>query len=188
MLSYVIVGSGWRAEFFGRIARNYPDLFRAIFLCRSEEKARPMRARTGLDAVLTEDEALSFHPDFIVVAVARAHLVDVAERWIQRGFPVMVETPVGDTEENLNRLERLQAGGARIVCCEQYHRYPILSEGLRMIEAGALGAPHAVYISLAHDYHAASLIRRALGVGGERYVIQGQRFTMPVAETDSRDG
>ena len=39
MLSYVIIGSGYRAEYFGRIAASHPSLFRAMFLCRSEEKA-----------------------------------------------------------------------------------------------------------------------------------------------------
>lgn len=39
VLSYIIVGSGYRAEFYARIAAAYPQLFRAIFLCRSEEKA-----------------------------------------------------------------------------------------------------------------------------------------------------
>ena len=188
MQSFIIVGSGWRAEFFGRIARNHPERFRAVFLCRSEEKARLMKARTGVDAVLSEAEAFAIHPDFVVLAVQRAHLVDLAEYWTQKGFPVLVETPVGDTEENLVRLERMEAEGARIVCCEQYHRYPILAEGLRLISEGALGAPCYAYISLAHDYHAASLIRRALMVSRERYTILGRKFTTPVTETDSRDG
>ena len=188
MLSFIIVGSGWRAEFFGRVARACPEIFRAVFLCRSEEKVRLMKARTGIDAVLTGKAALSIHPDFVVVAVDRDHLVAVTEHWTRKGLPVVVETPVGDSEENLARVARLEAQGARIVCCEQYHRYPILAEGLRMIEQGTLGTPCSMYISLAHDYHAASLIRRALGVGGERYTIQGQRFKTPVVETDSRSG
>ena len=188
MLTYVIVGSGWRAEFYGRIARTYPDLFRAVFLCRSEQKALLMKARTGVDAVTTEDEATAIQPDFIVVAADRAHLVDVTEHWAWKGFPVVVETPVGDTEANLARLEKLQARGAKIVCCEQYHRYPILAEGLRLIAEGAIGEPHSVYISLAHDYHAASLIRRALKVGGERYTLDVCQFRQPVVQTDSRDG
>lgn len=168
MLTYIIVGSGWRAEFYGRIARTYPDLFRAVFLCRSEEKAQLMRVRTGVDAVLNEDEAMAIRPDFIVVAVDRAHLADVTEYWTRKDFPVVVETPVGDNEVNIGRLEKMEAQGAKIVCCEQYHRYPILAEGLRLIAEGIIGEPHSVYISLAHDYHAASLIRRALKVEGER--------------------
>ena len=188
MISFVIVGSGWRAEFYGRVARTWPEQFRAIFLCRSEEKAQLMKLRTGIDAVTTEDEALAFRPDFIVVAVDRAHLVDVTEQWARKGFTVAVETPAGDTEEQLARMERLEAEGARIVCCEQYHRYPILAEGLRLIAEGTLGTPRSLYISLAHDYHAASIIRRALMVGRERYTIQGQKFVIPMVQTDSRGG
>ena len=37
-LSYIIVGSGFRAEFYARIANTYPQQFRAMFFCRSEEK------------------------------------------------------------------------------------------------------------------------------------------------------
>ena len=51
VLSYIIVGSSWRAEFCGRIARTYPDLFHALFPCRSEEKVLLMKARTGMDAL-----------------------------------------------------------------------------------------------------------------------------------------
>lgn len=188
MLSYIIVGSGWRAEFYGQIARTYPDLFRAVFLCRSEEKAQLMKARTGVDAVMTEHEALALCPDFIVAAVDRNHLVDVTEYWTRKGFPVVVETPVGDTEANLARLEKLQAQGTKIVCCEQYHRYPVLAEGLRMIAEGVIGEPYSIFISLAHDYHAASLIRRALKVEGESYTIHAWQFKQPVVQTDSRDG
>ena len=39
MLSYAIVGSGYRSEYYARIARTYPELFRAMYLCRSTEKA-----------------------------------------------------------------------------------------------------------------------------------------------------
>ena len=84
-LTYIIVGSGWRAEFFGRVARTYPEIFQAVFLCRSEEKARRMKASTGIDAVLSEEEALSIHPDFVVVAVDRVSLVDLAEHWTRKG-------------------------------------------------------------------------------------------------------
>ena len=45
MLSYAIVGSGYRSEYYARIARTYPELFRAMYLCRSEEKPWNARGR-----------------------------------------------------------------------------------------------------------------------------------------------
>ena len=50
-LSYLIVGSGYRAGFYARIARTYPELFSAMYLCRSEEKAALMLQKTGVPAV-----------------------------------------------------------------------------------------------------------------------------------------
>ena len=189
MLSYVIIGSGYRAEYYGRIAATYPNLFCALYLCRSEEKARLMTQRTGAVATTSVADCLAFRPDFIVDAVDRGHVADTAEEWIARGFPVMTETPVGDTLEKLNRLWALGQTGAKIVCCEQYHRYPILAVGLDAVEKGLIGTPSSMYISLLHDYHAASLIRKALQIRpGEPYTLHGVRLANEATETDSRYG
>ena len=188
MLSYVIVGSGYRAQYYGRVARTWPELFRAVFLCRSGEKAAKMKQETGLDAVLTAEAAEAFGPDFIVVAVDKGHIADVAEEWVMRGYPVVTETPLGDTEEKLERIQRLAENGARIVCCEQYHRYPLLAAGLEAVRQGVIGTPHSAYFSALHDYHAASMIRRALMVEKESYTLRGMRITGTATETDSRGG
>ena len=73
MISFLIVGSGYRSEYFARVARRYPDLFRAMYLCRSQAKADLMEAHTGIPATMREAEALSFAPDFVVIAVDRGH-------------------------------------------------------------------------------------------------------------------
>ncbi len=189
MLSYIIVGSGYRAEYFGRITKAYPSLFQALFLCRSAEKAELMKRRTEVDAVTDIGACLAFRPDFIVIAVDRAHVADAAEEWIARGFPVVTETPVGDTPEKLLRLWEAGRRGAKIVCCEQYHRQPLIAAGLEAIRQNRIGRPTSMYLSLVHDYHAASLIRKALQIpAGEAYTLRGTRFCNPAAETDSRYG
>lgn len=187
MLSYVIVGSGYRAEYFGRIAGRYPDLFRAMFLCRSEEKAALMERHTGIRAAVKPGDALAFHPDFAVVTVDREHNAQAAEEWALRGVPVLAETPAGATLEQLHRLWELQERrGARIAVCEQYHRYPILAAGLRQVEKGVIGEPQSAYLSLCHDYHAASLLRKMLGTAGEGYTLRGEKRAYPLVDTDSR--
>ncbi len=189
MLSYLIVGSGYRAEYFGRAARTYPELFRALFLCRSEEKVRLMQEHTGMPGTMSLSESRAFQPDFIVVAVDRGHMADVIEEWVNRGFPVVAETPVAADPTQLERIEALGRAGAKILSCEQYCRQPILAAGLREIEAGTIGTPSSLYISLLHDYHAASLIRRALQIGrDETYTVTGLCQQAPAARTDSRYG
>lgn len=187
MISYLIVGSGYRSEYYGRIAATYPELFRALYLCRSEEKTKLIKHNTGIDATTDLDDAISFAPDFVVVAVDREHVADVAREWALRGFPVLTETPVGSSLDTLKSIWDLhQSQGARIVCCEQYYRQPLIAKGLSLIEEGLIGRPSTGYLSLVHDYHAASLLRKMMLTAGEDYVIRGERKVSDVVGTDSR--
>ena len=189
VLSYLIIGSGYRSEYYGRIAAKYPELFRAMYVCRSSEKAELVTKHTGIAATTDIEQALAFHPDFCVIAVDREHIADVAEAWAQMGFAVLVETPVGSSIEKLKRIWDLHCSeGARIVCCEQYCRQPVLASGLSDIKNGLIGQPMTGYLSLVHDYHAASILRRMMLTGCESYILHGERKTSPVVETDSRYG
>ncbi len=188
MLKYLIIGSGYRSLYYGRIARRYSDLFKAAYLCRSAEKAALMRAETGAAAYTSEAEAFGFDPDFVVIAVDRAHIGEVTIQWAKRGYPVLSETPIASHPEQMNELQALSAAGAKIACSEQYCRYPILAAGLRLLEEGAIGTPVMAYLSLAHEHHGVSLIRRLLGTDGESYTIRAERRTTSVLATDSRYG
>ena len=187
-LSYLIVGSGYRAKFYARIAKTYPALFSALFLCRSEEKAALMQYETGVPAVCSTEEAAAFRPDFIVIAVNKTSITDVSIEWENRGYPVLMETPAGMTREQLLQLWNLSQNSARIAVAEQYHRYPDMIAGLQAVSEGRIGTPGSAYLSLAHDYHGMSLLRRMLLTEGESYSIRGERTMYPVTETDSRTG
>lgn len=189
MLRYVIVGSGYRSLYYGRIASRYSELFQALFLCRSAEKAALVQSRTAVQAVTRTEEALAFKPDFAVIAVDKGHVFEVARQWVEYGIPVLTETPAGDTMAELDALWRLYEGGARISCCEQYFRYPILIAGLKAVEDGLIGTPQSAYCSMLHDYHAASILRKALRIRpGEGFAITGLRSRETLTQSDSREG
>ena len=188
-LRYLIVGSGYRAAFYGRAARTYPELFQAMYLCRSEEKAALVRQKTNIDATASRVEAERFSPDFVVVAVNKESIADICAEWAEQGYPVLTETPIGTSLPQLEHIWELhETKNARIVVCEQYHRYPELAAGLDAVAAGKIGTPQSAYLSLAHDYHAASLLRRMLLVDGEAYTLRGESVEYPIVETDSRYG
>ena len=189
MSSFLIVGSGYRAEYFARVAAAHPDLFRAMFLCRSPQKAALMTAHTGAPATDRLEDALAFRPDFVVVAVDRGHMADVTEEWALRGYPVVAETPVGASWAQLDRIWALSRDrGAKIVSCEQYQRHPVIARGLDLVRSGRIGRPLSASLSLAHDYHGISLIRRMLLVRGESYSLRAARTAAGVVATDSRYG
>ena len=99
-----------------------------------------------------------------------------------------METPAGMTREQLVHLWEIRQSGALIAVAEQYRRYPDMIAGLQAVEAGKIGTPGSAYLSVAHDSHGMSLIRRMLLAGEESYVIRGERTMHPVTETDSRTG
>lgn len=189
-LSFIIVGNGWRAMFFVRIARQFPELFRLNFmLCRSREKADRIALEQGIPTTVSEEACMASQPDFVVAAVSKASGFQVAKQWAMKGFAVLCETPAGMNEEELRELWELKKRyGARIQIAEQYVRYPVIAAGLKAVREGKLGRPYSVTLSAAHDYHGASLIRHMLNIGPESMKIRGKRYVLPVRETDSRYG
>lgn len=198
-LSLVVIGSGWRAMFYVRIAKRYPELFTLNYLlCRTEEKAERIRREQEIPVTISPQECEAARPDFVVVAVDKASKFQVMKEWLKKGFAVLAETPAALTEGELEELWELCQKGARLQIAEQYIRYPLIAAGLKAVKQGLLGEPHAVELSLAHDFHAVSLIRHMLNCGFDNRAIQevgmpalqlsGKQYTFPVTETDSRYG
>ena len=195
-LSFVIVGSGWRAMFYVRIALRYPQCFKLRYLlCRTKEKAERIHKEYGIPVTTDIEMCERACPDFVVVAVDRDSKFAVTKQWLEKGCAVLSETPAAETVDKLEELWALSRRGARLQIAEQYIRYPLIAAGLRAIERGLLGDPYAVDLSLAHDYHAASLIRHMLHCGPDTagrlfpsMKLWGKAYDFPVEETGSRYG
>ncbi len=192
-LSFIIVGSGWRSLFYARIAKKYPEQFCLKYmLCRTQEKADKMAAEHGIATTISVEECENARPDFVVVVVSKAAIFEETKKWAKKGFPVLCETPAAGSVEALKELWSLVQGGARIQIAEQYHRYPIMAAGLNAIKEGKIHDPYAVSISMAHDYHGVSLIRRMLQPNDPMSLrleyLCGEKYSFDVTETDSRYG
>lgn len=192
-LSFIIIGSGWRSLFYVRIARRYPQQFHLKYmLCRTQEKADRLAAEYGIPTTISVEECEAAKPDFVVVAVSKAGLYEETCKWAEKGFAVLCETPAAGSVEELKHLWELVKKGAKIQVAEQYHRYPIMAAGLKEIKEGRLHTPYAVTLSMAHDYHGVSLIRRMLEphapMGLKLDCLWGEQYSFMVTETDSRYG
>lgn len=185
---FLIVGSGWRAMYYVRIARALPEQFElCAMLCRTEEKARAIREAQGIYTSVSVDECRAMKPDFVVVAVNKTSIAEVSVEWMLRGFTVLCETPAALDEDTLCRLWELrERQGAKLLVAEQYTRYPRYQAVRKILEAEEIGVPYSAVVSLAHDYHGASLIRSFLREGMKAFRIQGRDYVFPVTETMSR--
>lgn len=192
-LSFIIVGSGWRSLFYVRIAKRYPEQFDLKYmLCRTQEKADRMALEHGISATTSVEECELAKPDFVVVAASKTSLFEETKKWARKGFAVLCETPAGGSVEELKELWEFVNNGVKIQIAEQYHRYPIMAAGLKAIKEGKLHEPYAVNLSMAHDYHGVSLIRRMLKPDNPNSLrleyMCGEKYSFPVTETDSRYG
>jgi predicted dehydrogenase len=126
-LSFGIIGSGWRREFFLRIARDLPEQFPlAGVVARNPDKRAELARRWSAPTFSTLDELLAEkRPDFVVTSVSASANLEWMEFLSERGVPILSETPIGRDLKELHRVVDLERVGARIQVAEQYIFQPL---------------------------------------------------------------
>jgi len=184
-----IVGCGWRAEFYLRVAGALPQRFRVVGVVDAEPAAAARAAKTfGVKAFESLDEMLEAEPAFVAAVVPRTAMPKVLTALAHRGVPALCETPPAADITTMVRLCELADKGARIQVAEQYAFQPLLAAQLAVARSGKVGDVVQAQVSVAHEYHGISLIRKFLGVGFEEATIQAFTIPSPVVEGPGRDG
>ena len=105
---FIIVGSGWRSLYYVRIAKALSSKLKLeAMLCRSNEKAEMISNTYHIPTSTSIEECISLKPDFVVVAVDKSHIAEVSMEWLEKGFPVLCETPAALDLETLNKLWKM---------------------------------------------------------------------------------
>ncbi|MFA6480260.1 MAG: Gfo/Idh/MocA family oxidoreductase [Victivallaceae bacterium] len=189
-VEFGIVGGGWRAEFYLRIARALPERFHVDgMLVRDPAKGAALEAAWGVRTFRTMDELLkSSKAAFQLVSVHPDAAAPLSIELAARKIPVLLETPPARSADALNAFYQTLGASARIQVAEQYALQPIHAARLNLIKSGRLGDVSQAQVSVAHDYHGMSLIRRFLGINFEDAVIKGISFKSPLVEGAGRGG
>lgn len=184
-----IIGGGWRAAFFIRIARELKQFQIVNVYRRTAEKAAETKEMYGVPATCDYESFLSSGFDYVIVSLPRANVLAQLTDLIQRRIPVLVETPPGATVEDYNALWELsQRHKACILVAEQYFCQPYHSANLKMIADGKLGRITGVTNGMMHGYHGISMIRKYMNIGICHCEIAGQYVESPIAATCNRQG
>lgn len=185
---FIIVGSGWRSMYYVRIAKALPEVFELdAMLCRTQEKADRIAEEMDIHTTTSIEECENYKPDFVVVAVNKSSIGEVSKEWMAKGFTVLCETPPTVDVEELREIWRLhEEEGQKLCVAEQYFRFPTYQAMLNVLESGIIGEPYNVNISLAHEYHGASLLKKILHTENETFTITGKKYVFPVKETANR--
>jgi predicted dehydrogenase len=178
MTSFVVVGAGWRAEMFWRLAAALPGVECVGAVVRTPREL-PVPALRAIDEV---------RADFVVTAVPWDVNPAVIRAAVDRGLPVLAETPPAPDLPAMRALWDDVGASGLVQVAEQYLLVPAHAARLAAVRAGVLGTPTQVQVSSTHMYHAISMMRGHLGVGGEPATVRAMRTTAPLVDPLTRDG
>ncbi|WP_319518000.1 Gfo/Idh/MocA family oxidoreductase [uncultured Martelella sp.] len=187
-IPFAVIGSGWRAEFFLRVAKALPAHFRATGIVTG----RPAAERTALEQewgvpvfASIDDLLAATRPEFAVVSIRPEHIVDRIGELAAHQVPVLLETAAFDHDQLL-ALDALVTAGAKIEVAEQYFLHPVLSAMRALILDGLIGTPSYAHVSVLQTYHSISMMRKLLGIGFENATVTASRITLPVVKGPGR--
>ncbi|MGN6331207.1 MAG: Gfo/Idh/MocA family protein [Motilibacteraceae bacterium] len=184
-----VVGTGWRAEFFLRLAALLPEVEVVGVVARRAEKRERAAARWGIAAVESPAELVRRHrPHLVVTCVSREANPAVVTELVGLGVAVLSETPPAAAEEDLHRLWDAVGASGRVHVAEQYLLMPGHAARLELVRRGLLGEVGQVQVSSTHDYHAVSMARGLLGVGLEPAEVTARAVVAPLVQPLTRQG
>lgn len=190
MIEFGIVGTGWRSEFFCRIATTRPDLFRVVgVVTRNRQATADFGHQFNTPLFESIDEMLAAtRPLYVITSVPWAPNPGVIQALVARGMPVLSETPPAPSVAEMIELCQLVEKGAKIQVAEQYWAQPHHAARIAFAHSGKMGRLVQAQVSVAHGYHGTSLIRRYLGLGYENATIVGRTFGSTIVEGPGRSG
>jgi predicted dehydrogenase len=183
-----VVGTGWRAEFFVRLAGLLPERLTLVGAAtRRPETAEQVARRWGVPCYLSPTDLVSHqHPDFVISSVPWAANPGVIGALVASGTPVLTETPPAPDRDALRALWSQVGDRDLVQVAEQYPALPGHVARAELLRSGAIGSPTSVQVSSTHGYHAVALIRGFLGVGFEPVTVRSTRFTAPLVDPLTR--
>src|ERR1051325_2998566 len=164
MTRFALVGFGFRAAAFHRVAQALPSV-----QCVGAVVRNPTRRAWPLPTFRDLRDA---RPDFVVTAVPRAANPGVIADAVELGLPVLAETPPAPDLSGLHELWAAVGSSGLVQVAEQYLLMPSRAARRAAVRTGIIGTPTQVHVSSTQQYHAMSLIRGLLGVGFDPAVVR----------------
>ncbi len=181
-MRFAVVGAGWRAEYFWRIADGLVHLECVGAVVR---RARELPVPTFGSVA----ECLrAARPDFVIVAVPWSATPGIIREVVGHDVAVLAETPPAPDGAGLYGLWADVGPSGLVQVAEQYRLMPSHAARLALVASGAIGRPTQVQVSSTHQYHAVSLMRGFLGVGATPVTVRATSFVAPLLNPLDRAG
>lgn len=182
MTKFVLCGTGWRAEFFMRIAKALPEQFAiSAIYTRREDKALELTGQ-GYNTTTKLETALSFDHEAVIVASGNEGFLSLLKFLDARHETILSETTfLALSEEELREVEKIKG-----FALEQYWHNPLYASIKKVLPK--IGEVSSVYLSALHNHHAASIMRGIFGNIGIKEVRRLLEQKAVCVKTASRAG
>jgi len=187
-IQFAIIGGGWRTEFYIRIAKLLPHLFKinSIYI-RNVQKAKEFQEKWDVPVTSSIDDLIiNQQLQFIVMCISKTNATSELLKLGQLNIPILAETPPAVTIEEIKSLYQYRNELKHIAIAEQYIEQPLHASRMKLIKSGLIGEVNHAQVSVAHGYHGINLIRAWLGIGHEACTIIGTKVNDPVVEGPTR--
>ena len=180
--TFALIGSGWRARMFLKVAGELGTIRCGGVVVRTRRRLE-VPTFTSLDACLRE-----LPVDFVLTATPRSVTPQVITDAVDRGLPVLAETPPAADLDGLRTLWSAVGDSRLVQVAEQYPMMPSHAARAALVTTGAIGTPTQVQVSSTQQYHAVALMRDLLAAGRGSVAVRATRFTAPLIHPLSRTG
>jgi predicted dehydrogenase len=187
---YGIVGHGWRADFYLRLARQAPERFRCVgAVTRTAEVGARLEREWGIPTYRrAADLVAAGAPEVVVASVPRAANPEVVRSLVDLDTAVLSETPPATDARGLRRLWAAVGAGNLVQVAEQHPFLPIVAALRALVARGVLGQVTSAQVSWTHDYHAMALLRSLLDVGAQAARVHAVQTVGALLEGPGRTG
>ena len=187
-VTFAVVGGGWRAEFYLRIAQALPERFRVgAVLVRDTAKGAVLAKRFAVPVVQTLPALAATHPAFVATSVGWGANPELLRELAALNLPTLSETPPAPDLPSLLALWS-DLKNAPLQIAEQYPFQPLHAARLSVAAGGKIGAIRHAQVSAAHGYHGMALLRAYLQIGLEDATIRAVKVPETVAVSPGRNG
>jgi len=179
-----VVGTGWRARFYLRLALAIPEKFQIVGIVT--------RRAENVDALIQEFNSPVFtsitemitkaKPEYVVSSVPWAANPEVLTTLVAANIPTLSETPPAPDADQLRNLWSEVGDRNLVQVAEQYLLLPGHAARLAATKRGEIGTVTSVQVSSTHGYHAVSMMRGFLGDPYGPTSINASTFIAPLVD------
>ncbi|SDZ42770.1 Predicted dehydrogenase [Micromonospora pattaloongensis] len=189
-IRYGIVGHGWRADFYLRLARQAPERFQCVgAVTRRADVGARLEQQWGIPTYRRIEELVAAAaPEVVVTSVPREANPDVVRTLVDLDTAVLSETPPAPDADGLRALWAAVGDRDLVQVAEQHPYLPVIVALRTLIADGVLGQVSSAQVSWTHDYHATALLRCLLGVGAQAARVSAVSTVNPLLDGPDRGG